>query len=75
MAKKTTLCINCEYLINLEPDSVRCRIWYNHLCRAMPRKQRRSVYDGKFEGKAYEYCRDVNKGNCKHFYSQNPAQE
>lgn len=74
MAKKTTYCINCEYLIQGEPDTPRARCWYNHLCNAVPRERQRSHYNGELEGEAYAYCRDVNDGNCKHF-SKNPAQE
>jgi hypothetical protein len=65
--KSVTLCVNCEHFWNLEPNSVRNSIWYNHLCLASPLPPKLNTYDGSLEPQ-YENCRNINKdGRCQKF--------
>jgi hypothetical protein len=71
-----TVCYDCDYFFNFEPDSPREDIWYNHLCMNAPhtvdvdpqtgmptyRDERYHVTD-----RPYRYCRDFNSGDCSSF--------
>jgi hypothetical protein len=76
----TTICTKCANFYNAEPGSVREHVWYNHLCKASPLPKRIDPYDGKmkscsvndlgrgiFTDHEFEYCREVNDGNCPKF--------
>lgn len=80
MANQVTICTRCGHFLNLEPGSVREHIWYNHLCKASPLPKGVDPYDGKekacsinafggryFSDNEFQYCRDVNDGNCQQF--------
>ena len=63
----TTVCTQCEHLKNLEPETVREHVWYNHLCRAEALPIVVDPYDGQEKSIGVEdfaYCRDKNDDNC-----------
>jgi hypothetical protein len=76
-----TICKNCHFFKNLEPDSPRKDVWYNHLCKASPLKKEIDPYDGEekyvqinslgakyYTDKGFEYCRNINSNrNCSKF--------
>ena len=77
-----SVCKNCKHFRNLEPDSPRAHVWYNHVCARSPKPKKIDPYDGKLkpwgkndlggkvfysEEKEFQYCRDVNDGQCRKF--------
>lgn len=77
-----SVCTKCRSFMNLEPGSPREHIWYNHLCKATPLPTAIDPYDGKtkpcgvndlgnkyFTENQFQYCRNVNEGNCPKFQS------
>jgi len=80
-----TICINCSNFINLEPNSSREDMWYNHLCKANSLPTKIDFFDGKekpygindlgkeyFSEHPYKYCRDCNDGHCAKFSLSHP---
>ncbi|HLC78659.1 MAG TPA: hypothetical protein VJH92_06045 [Candidatus Nanoarchaeia archaeon] len=80
---KITICTECTHFINLEPNSSRKDVWYNHLCSANKLPTKIDPYDGKkkpfgvnalgdavFSDKPHKYCRDLNEGNCRDFSNE-----
>ena len=78
--KEFTICYNCMNFLNLDPNSARKDVWYNHLCTAnrLPRKinpikGKKEFYEINnlgnecFSDKEFKYCRDCNNGKCKDF--------
>ena len=72
-----TICTKCKHLLNLEPNSVRADVWYNHLCTASPFPRKVDPFDGKvkscggndlggeyFTNRQFQFCRNVNDGRC-----------
>ena len=77
---KNTICHLCSNFINLDPNSPRKDVWYNHICKANPLPQKINLVTGKMEsygvndmGKEYftddkfQYCSNINFGKCKQF--------
>lgn len=75
-----TICTKCVHFFNLEPNSPRSHTWYNHLCCASPLPKAVDPFDGQekpyrtndivrqyFVDKEFEYCREINNGNCPKF--------
>lgn len=75
-----TVCLECRFFHNSEPNSTRSHIWYNHFCMAAPFPKTIDPYDGKlkpcqlnslgdryFPNHPYKFCRDINDGRCPHF--------
>lgn len=76
-----TICYKCKHFKNLEPNSVRADVWYNHICTAFTRDRMTNPVTGKtqyvdnndlgrtiYHDKPYPYCRDINtNGNCPHY--------
>lgn len=75
-----TICTKCKHFKNLEPDSPRKDVWYNHLCQVNKLPVEIDPYDGveKPHGKndlgikyasdtPFKYCRDCNNGICQEF--------
>jgi hypothetical protein len=61
-----TACKNCIYII--ANDSVENGIWYNYTCNASPLPSRFNPILGEYESNPrYDFCRNVNKGNCELF--------
>ena len=79
LKQAVTICTQCVHFMNLKPRSPRAHIWYNHLCKATPlpttidpdgKKRFYAVNDlGQeyFSDNQYQYCREVNNGNCPKF--------
>jgi len=80
---KFTVCTACRHFRNLEPNSPRAGVWYNHLCLATPLPKKIDPYDGQlkpyavndlgrqaFTDKEFQYCREVNDGKCSKFEEQ-----
>jgi len=78
-----TLCIKCANHMRLEnSDSPRYNVWYNQLCKASPLEEAIDPVTGESGYKdindlggivfqddtPYQYCREINKGNCLKFY-------
>ena len=76
------MCTRCVHFLNLEPNSVRADVWYNHLCKASPLPTKVDPFDGKtkpfdtndfgdvcFSEDEFRNCRDVNNGKCPKFKS------
>lgn len=76
----TTVCKWCASFKNVEPDSIRADVWYNHLCTVSPLPMSVDPYDGQekpvgvnslghsyFSEDKFHYCRDVNDGHCQLF--------
>jgi hypothetical protein len=87
LEKPVTVCKECQHFINLEPDSPRADVWYNHLCGASPLPKKTDPLDGKlkpyhvndlggeyFSEHELHYCRDINDGACLKF-TMKPAPE
>ena len=81
---KPTICYECTNFLNLEPNSPRRDVWYNHLCTANKLPSRISLTTGKKEyyaindlgdeyssDREFKYCRDCNNGKCKMFVPKN----
>ena len=77
MFQPQTICALCQSFLNLEPDSPREDVWYNHLCKASPLEERVDPVTGKpgfaatsdlgqdfVSDRQYQYCHNVNKGFC-----------
>ncbi len=78
-----TFCKNCSNFINLDVGSPRENVWYNHLCAASPLPTRIDPFDGNEKPFSkndlgqehpsrhwFEYCRDVNNGECQKYSSE-----
>ncbi len=78
--ESVTICLNCKHFCNIAKDSFHAEVWYNHLCNASPLPTAVDPYDGGvkpfqansfgvqyFTEHQFEYCRNVNKGNCSKF--------
>lgn len=76
----TTICVECASFKNLDPNSPRKDIWYNHICLANSFPKKINPVNGQltpytvndlgkecFTDKEYRYCRDCNDGKCKQF--------
>ena len=75
-----TICTNCKHHIFTASNTADHSIWYNHICGASPLPKTIDPVTGK-EGyvttnslgeniignRKFEYCRDINNGNC-HLY-------
>lgn len=81
--QSVTICKECKHFKNLEPNSARSDVWYNHLCKASPLPKTIDPMDGKlkpqsvnslgmsyFSENEFHYCRDINDGACK-LYEKN----
>ena len=75
-----TICTQCDHYHDMEPNSLRAGIWYNQLCKAVLLPTAIDPVDGRtkpysvndlgntyYGEHIYEYCRNVNDGNCEHF--------
>jgi hypothetical protein len=76
-----TVCTNCIHHEEIR-DSRNIDVWYQHFCKASSREEGVDPVSGKkcFVGKndfgtiiytdqQWNYCRDVNTGNCEKFKS------
>ncbi len=76
----STICYACRHFKNLEPNSPRQDVWYNHICTASPRKQDKDPVTGRimsvgvnaagdtyYTEERFAYCRDINKGSCEKY--------
>jgi len=81
-----TICYNCRHFTNLEPDSVRADIWYNHICKAHPLELGVNPVTGKamaistndlgqqtYGNIMFDYCRNHNTGSCPAFQPKLPV--
>jgi hypothetical protein len=77
-ATAITVCKECKHFCNIDLDSPRADIWYNHLCKASPLPKGIDPTDGKsksvstnsfgtlyFSDDVYHKCRDINDGSCR----------
>jgi len=79
-----TVCYQCKHFKNLETDSPRADVWYNHVCTAVTRDKMTNPVTGReqyvenndlgrtvYTDQPYAYCRDVNtNGRCRWFVPQ-----
>lgn len=74
---KPTVCCKCANFRNLEPNSVRSDVWYNHVCLAHKESRELNYTTGKMEysyGDKYAKCRDINvDGNCSEYEPKRTA--
>lgn len=76
------ICKYCKHFLNKEPDSPRSSVWYNHLCKASPLElatdpvtgeqgylQKNSLGMAYVTSDQFQFCREVNHGDCDLFES------
>ena len=63
-----TICFECRFFHNKEPNSPRKNVWYNHQCIASPLSKSINPVTGYYTDVSFKYCRNVNTdGQCSKF--------
>lgn len=78
-----TICQNCIYFQNIAKNGFNSDVWYNHLCKASPLPREINPTTGEnvpvqfnslgmkyVSPNDYEFCRNVNDGNCPKYQAE-----